>query len=285
MSFIVRVPCCLVLLAFTAGWAWPGERPQGKEAKPAAAVPLPAKEKFHLFLLVGQSNMLGMAKAEDQDRVAPPRVYAFNDRKEWIPAADPLQIRQHPSAGVCLGRTFGIEVAATDPTIAVGLIPAAVGSTNTGEWLSEKCGYYDKALKMAQAASEKGTLKGILWHQGESDCLGGQFKGYRERLQTLAEKFRTDLKQPDLPFIVGELGPFLEKSARPGVEQVNAALKSFPSHVARSAFVSAEGLKDKGDKTHFDAASTRELGHRYAAAYLQLVKTGSESGTSQKSGK
>lgn len=285
MSLIGRVPSCFMVLAFSAGWAWPGERAHEKEARPAAAVPLPAKDKFHLFLLVGQSNMLGMAKAEEEDRVAPPRVYAFNDHNEWIPAADPLQIRQHASAGVCLGRTFGIAVAASDPSIAVGLIPAAVGSTNTGEWLSEKRDYYSKALKMAQAASEKGTLKGILWHQGESDCLGGQFKGYRERLQTLAEKFRADLKQPDLPFIVGELGPFLEKSARPGVDQVNAALKSFPSHVARSAFVSAEGLKDKGDKTHFDAASTRELGRRYAAAYLQMVKPNNESGKAPKPGK
>jgi hypothetical protein len=34
--------------------------------------------------------------------------------------------------------------------------------------------------------------------------------------------------------------------------------------------VSAEGLKHKGDKIHFDSASFRELGKRYAEAFLRL---------------
>jgi hypothetical protein len=37
--------------------------------------------------------------------------------------------------------------------------------------------------------------------------------------------------------------------------------------------VSADGLKHKGDKVHFDAASYRELGKRYATAYLKLMES------------
>ena len=39
-----------------------------------------------------------------------------------------------------------------------------------------------------------------------------------------------------------------------------------------TAYVSAEGLKHKGDKVHFDAASYREFGKRYATAYLKLIE-------------
>jgi hypothetical protein len=38
------------------------------------------------------------------------------------------------------------------------------------------------------------------------------------------------------------------------------------------AYVSSDGLRDKGDTLHFDAASARALGERYARAYLQLAK-------------
>ena len=39
----------------------------------------------------------------------------------------------------------------------------------------------------------------------------------------------------------------------------------------QTAFVSADGLNHKGDKTHFDADGYREFGRRYAAAYLKLA--------------
>ena len=45
-----------------------------------------------------------------------------------------------------------------------------------------------------------------------------------------------------------------------------------PKKVKLTAFVGAEGLKDKGDQTHFDSPSYRELGKRYAAVYLGMGK-------------
>jgi hypothetical protein len=38
-----------------------------------------------------------------------------------------------------------------------------------------------------------------------------------------------------------------------------------------AAFVSAEGLTSNGDFVHFDNKSQRELGRRYAEAYLKLM--------------
>jgi hypothetical protein len=78
-------------------------------------------------------------------------------------------------------------------------------------------------------------------------------------------QLRKDLGAPAVPVIVGEIGPFVA-----GNEAVNAALRHLPSEVPLSACVLSAGLRDKGDKLHFDAPSQRELGRRYAEAFLQL---------------
>ena len=43
---------------------------------------LPAKEKFHLFLLVGQSNMAGRGVVDAQDKTPDPRVLMLNKAGE-----------------------------------------------------------------------------------------------------------------------------------------------------------------------------------------------------------
>jgi len=72
------------------------------------------------------------------------------------------------------------------------------------------------------------------------------------------------LGDPDLPFIAGEIGYFAKSTP------INAVIGQLPKYVPHTAVVSAEGLTDKGDKTHFDARSARELGRRYAQAMIKL---------------
>jgi hypothetical protein len=243
---------------------------KGKEKKKeGASAKIPTKkENFHLFLLAGQSNMMGVASVESEDKKSVPRVLFLNKAGEWVPAVDP--IHECPGSGVCLGRTFAIELAKSDPSITVGLIPCAVGGTDIGNWLDKNQKYYSAAVTRTLLAMESGTLKAILWHQGEGDCYTKELsKSYGDKLEKLVNNFRSDFKLPNLPFIVGGLNPNLP---RPAVKELNAALKDVPDKISKTAYVSIEGLKDTGDKTHFDAASTRELGERYLDAYLSMQK-------------
>ena len=140
-----------------------------------AETPKIPREKFHLFLLVGQSNMAGRGKVAEGDRKPHPRVLMLSREKKWVPAVDPMHFDKPRMVGVGLGRTFGIAVAEGDPGIHVGLIPCAVGGSPIRSW--EPGGYHgqtkshpwDDSLARARAALRDGTLKGILWHQGESD--------------------------------------------------------------------------------------------------------------------
>lgn len=235
-------------------------------------VKLPAKDKVHLYLLIGQSNMAGRGTVEEQDKVVHPRVVKFTASKTWAPALDPLHFDK-ATAGVGLGSTFGRVMADADPTITVGLIPCAVGGTPLERW--QKGGdLYEQALVRAKAALQDGTLRGILWHQGESDSGRKETaENYGARLAQMVKDLRAELDGGEVPFVAGELGHFLakEREGKPSFwPTVNEQINSLPKLVPNVGVVSAEGLKHKGDQVHFDSASLREFGKRYAAAMQKL---------------
>ncbi len=74
-----------------------------------------------------------------------------------------------------------------------------------------------------------------------------------------------------MPFVVGQLGIFEERPWNDFRKQVDAAHQAVPEKVPHTAFVPSDGLTPNADLVHFDAASLREFGRRYAAAYQRLA--------------
>ena len=243
----------------------------------AQDVTLPSKDKFQLFLLVGQSNMAGRGVVEAQDKVADPRVLMLSKEGKWVPAMDPLHFDK-PAAGVGLGKTFGKLIADANPGVAIGLIPCAVGGSPIDSWQPgvfyppTKSHPWDDTVKRVEIAMKAGTIQGILWHQGESDSKPELAEAYAARLHDLVKRLRELVKAPDVPFIAGQMGKFAEAPWSAEKVIVDKAHQDVATKVPHAAFVSAEGLNNKGDKVHFDSAAYRELGKRYAEAYLKMVK-------------
>jgi len=243
----------------------------------AEEAPLPSKDKFHLFLLVGQSNMAGRGVVETQDLVVNPKVLMLSKDGKWVPAVDPMHFDK-PAAGVGLGKTFGQIIAEANPDVTIGLIPCAVGGSPIDTWKpgvyypATKSHPWDDMVKRVELALPAGTMKGILWHQGESDSTAGLAETYAGKLQDLVKRLRELVKAPEVPFIAGQMGVFDEVPWSPEKVLVDKAHRDLPKEVPHTAFVTAEGLHHKGDKVHFDSAAYRELGKRYAAAFLQMTK-------------
>ncbi len=243
----------------------------------AEAVKLPPKEKFHLFLLVGQSNMAGRGTVTPEDQKPHPQVVMQNQAGEWIPAIDPIHYDKPGIAGVGPARSFANQLAGTEPGITIGLIPAACGGSPISTW--KKGGFweqtnshpYDDALKRARLAMRDGTLKGILFHQGESDCTEAASKLYHDRLVALLKSLRFELDAPDVPIVIGQLSRFPGETWNEAKTRVDAAQQLVAKELPKVAFVSSEGLTSNPDKIHFDSASQREFGKRYAQAYRQLI--------------
>lgn len=249
---------------------------QVRDAPGDEAASLPPRERFHLFLLIGQSNMAGRGKVAEQDRKPHPRVLTLNKDGCWKPATDPLHFDKPHVVGVGLGRSFGIRIADSDRQVTVGLIPCAVGGSPISSWepgghhRQTKSHPYDAAIRRTKLALKSGTLKGILWHQGESDSNPGQAEVYEQRLHALVGRLRKELNTPKVPFIAGQLGQFAERPWNDAKKLIDAAHQNLPGKTPHTAFVKSTNLQHNGDQVHFDAASYRKLGRRFAKAYLQL---------------
>jgi hypothetical protein len=236
-------------------------------------VKLPPKEQLHIYMLMGQSNMVGRDTHGMDSQKDDTRILALNADGQWVVARDPLHAPNGRIApGVGPGMSFAAEMLKADPNITIGLVPCAVGGTPLKRWV--KGGdLYEKAVKQGRTAAEAGVICGVLWHQGETD---GDKKdaadSYQARLTKMFQDLREDLNTPGLPIVVGQLGPFLQAAKHPYVDTVKAALKAIPSATPRVGFADSDGLEHKGDELHFNAESQRTFGTRYAKAMQELQK-------------
>jgi hypothetical protein len=224
-------------------------------------------EPKDIILLIGQSNMAGRGMVVEQDTVPHPRIFKLTEAKTWVPAIDPLHFDKPEIAGVGLGSSFARAVAQAEPGAIIGLVPAAFGGSSLDEWAPGSKHYTNAVERARLALSGGGRLRAILWHQGEADRAPEKLASYPERFARLVARLRADLKAPEVPVIVGEL-----YQGRASNAPMNAMLNALPATVANCASVSAAGLVDKGDETHFTSPSLREFGRRYAEAFFKLNK-------------
>jgi len=219
-------------------------------------------EPLDIYLLIGQSNMAGRAELSKPESAAVAGCYLMNSKGQWEPATNPLNRYSTIRKGLGKqklgpGSAFAVAIRDAHPDTALGLVVNAKGGTKIEQW-QKGTNFYNQALERTRAAMKSGTLKGILWHQGESDAKAPE--GYAEKLQQLVRDIRDDLGSPELPFVAGEVG---------NSEAINQQIRKLPSKVPGTAVVSAEGLT-LFDKAHFDQRSANLLGKRYAEEMLKL---------------
>lgn len=234
----------------------------------------PGPEKMDIYLLMGQSNMAGRGEIDAYyAKVKHPRVRMLTRDNRWVTARHPLHFDKPRVAGVGPGLAFGLAMAQADSTAIIGLVPCAVGGTPISRWQPgafdkhTSTHPYDDALQRIREAAKAGTIKGVIWHQGEGDAREASAKVYLEKLLNLIDRLRSETGNPDLPFLAGELGRY-----KPNYHFINDVLPELPRQSPHTAVISSEGLWHKGDGTHFDSPSATALGRRYAKAMQALQK-------------
>jgi hypothetical protein len=220
------------------------------------------KEKLHVYLLIGQSNMAGRAPVGEEESGEIARCFLLNGEDQWEIARNPLNRYSTIRKGLGMqklnpGYGFARAMLVDKKDATLGLVVNAKGGTKIEQW-EKGTRFYDEAVRRAKEARKTGTLKGILWHQGESDS--GSPEGYLEKLAELVKNLRADLGSPGLPFVAGQIRD---------APAINGQIARLPESVPGTAFVSAEGLKTM-DRWHFDAESQKVLGERFAAKMQRL---------------
>lgn len=194
----------------------------------------------------------------------------------WQPMSEPINpdraiwgIRFH--SGVSLAASFA-DGYAKHFNSPVGLIPCADGGTTISEWMPGEP-LFDHAMMQCSLASRTSEIKGILWHQGESDCKTTEsLNSYADKLISVISAMRNQLQNPTLPVIIGEISDDISDSWKMEKRNVefNKMLPEIISEIPNSIIVSSKGLKLKADGVHFTSEACREFGKRYLEAYLSL---------------
>ena len=253
---------------------------------------------FHIFICFGQSNMEGNAQWESQDvgnvderfqmlatcNFSSPRRTLGNWYKATCPIVSPVG-KLGPSD--YFGRTM---VANLPADYRIGVIAVAMGGSpiemfdkdkyqqklndNPNEWWAQiaKNYYggnpYGRIIDMAKKAQQVGVIKGVLLHQGCSNCGDPNWpnmvnKIYNDMLTDLG------LTAVDVPLFAGEVE---YQDMGGGCSSHNVQVDRLPQVIPTAHVVSAMNLPGNGtDPWHFSAYGYRIFGMRYAQKVLRVA--------------
>jgi hypothetical protein len=235
---------------------------------------LPRSENFWIFIMAGQSNMAGRGFVEPQDTIPNTRVLTLNKDNKWVIAKEPLHFYQPALTGLDCGMSFALELLkSAGDSITIGLVPCAVGGSSVDNWLDDKA-FNEVELsrnfkERTKVALKSGKIKAILWHQGESDASVEKIYKYKSSIETLFRRFRKVVGNDSLPIIMGELGSYYYPEDQQALwDSINVQIRSIATKGSNCFWIPTDDLTPNEDRIHFNSASQRELGRRYADKFF-----------------
>ncbi len=233
-------------------------------------VSIPKKDNLWVFIMAGQSNMAGRGFVEPKDTIPSKRVLTINRNNKIILAKEPLNIYEPTLIGLDCGLSFGKRLIEQIPdSISVLILPTAIGGSSINKWLGDSI---HRGVPLLTNFEEKvefgksiGQLKGILWHQGESDANKKSSIEYKNRLSELFTKFRKIAGDNELPILSGELGAF---SKNKYFGSINSQIRNY-ALTHNLTLIKTSDLNHKGDKLHFNSIGQRLMGQRFADEYIK----------------
>ncbi len=234
--------------------------------------PSPAKKNTWVFIMAGQSNMAGRGMVEPQDTLPHKRIFSIDQNGNLIYAKEPLNLFEPGYAGLDCGYSFAKTMLEKIPAkINIVVIHAAVGGSSIRQWIDDSTHRNVQLLsnfkEKVEIAKKYGTIKGILWHQGESDANQKRIPLYRNNLNILFTKLRTIVNDLQLPIVMGELGSFSKDPM--SFEAINAIVRNYLQTDPFASFIKTSDLMHKGDSLHFNSAGQRTMGERYANEFWE----------------
>ncbi len=225
-----------------------------------------------VFLLGGQSNMVGAGKGTDlkPPYSSPlPKIKIWQPKtKEWVPL----------SAGTSFGPevSFGHAMAKAFPDDDIRLVKyAASGTALYNDWAPTNGPEYrafmataKDALADLDASKVEYSVAGMLWLQGESDAEEKQGESYEKNLTAFIAHIRSIFNTPEMPFIIARVRDHYGKGAQ--ANMVRDAQESLAKTI-KSVF-----WFDTDDCTmlnagHYDSAGLIVIGNRFAESYGKML--------------
>lgn len=237
-------------------------------------------EGYDIYLMIGQSNMAGRGSLEQTDTTQIVEgVWLLDSAGVPVKACAPFNryssIRKDIKLqGYSPANNFS-KLMRSRSGRNILLVVNAKGGSAIDEWQpGDKHRFFDEAVRRTNQAMKYGTLKGILWHQGETNVMKGT-PNYIDKFTTFITALRDTLNSSDIPVVMGQLGQWGWNTA----DKINAFNDSVIPAICNSVnnchYVSSHRLgrlyKNKERDPHFSREAQIELGRRYADAMTPLV--------------
>lgn len=265
----------------------------------------PSPRKLKVFILAGQSNMVGWGdslKLPDKLRNGIDRVLMFENRK-WQPLKPFRKAMKNQEK---FGMTefsfgpeiaFGHEMAKAWPDETIGIVKLAVGGTSILTWKpnwskedANRVGQgrvgslYKKLIEKVEQARKSRDIEivGFIWVQGGGDMKNVSVaKEYLDNLKSLVAAVRKGTGVPDLPFLCGsirrtddpddlsEVVPERIGGPYPAILWVVKAQWEAQKAIPDTRTVILRDIEKHPMNVHYDTAGQLEVGKLFAEAFLK----------------
>jgi hypothetical protein len=242
----------------------------------------PIHAKTRVFLLGGQSNMIGQGANSELTAPydTPQTDVNFWRGGTWVPV--------RPGFGNSANSfgpevSFGIAIKDAYPADDLYLIKYAVGGTALyNDWSPVAPGgpQYNgftntaaAALANLDAASIDYEIAGMLWMQGESDGMNmPHAKAYNKNLTDLIRLVRAEFKSPKMPFVLGRVGKHYDSRPKGGADIVRAAQVAVAEADPNVICFDTDDVPIASyNPGHYNTEGQLTLGQRFANQLLDLT--------------
>ncbi|WP_437826384.1 sialate O-acetylesterase [Sorangium sp. So ce1153] len=228
---------------------------------------------FHIFMLMGQSNMAGVADKQDSDQNSDARLKVLGGCNQpagqWNVANPPLSdcpgekgwnLSTSVDPGIWFGKTLLGKLAEGDT---IGLVGTAESGESINTFISGGSHHQMILNKIAKAkTAENARFAGIIFHQGESDSGQSAWPGKVVQLYNeVKEAWGVDY---DVPFILGEL------PAGGCCSGHNNLVHQAADMLPQGYWITQQGTNVM-DQYHFDHASVVLMGTRYGEKMIEAL--------------
>jgi sialate O-acetylesterase len=242
-----------------------------------------------IWLCGGQSNMEWPVKrcAGKEEAISSstnPDIRLFTVKRHWLPQpqteldggswaeANPQTVPDFSAVGYYFGRDLQKQL-----HVPIGLISSNVGGTTAERWMSKEAIDGNPELKDITAPQGRSDLynamiaplapcaiKGAIWYQGEGNA--DRPYHYRHVLSAVINDWRATFGQPELPFFIVELAPYMKIVDEPTDQTWSTVRESMQWIANHLPMVDTVSIVDVGDEKDIHPKQKQPVGARLAIA-------------------
>ncbi|MBD3345114.1 MAG: hypothetical protein GF401_08645, partial [Chitinivibrionales bacterium] len=262
------------------------------------------KEKMHVYVFIGHSNMVGRGSTPDSCRdfffIAHPRCWNFHiqdnysgpPHHEWIPATEPVHRDQRnfetpdkKPVGGGMGMAVVREMASRYPNHYFGIIQNADGGTSVGDYAYNRstgsgANFLDQVVDAINAAKGTATIAGIIAELANPTSTMDGVNNFIRDIQLIADKIRQQTGLPDTPFLVSQFrkGYYRDSHGDYAVNlnytnQLVIEIENLPNLVEYCAVIPTDFSMDRDkymhDHSHYNLLGMIKFGKNAADVIVQ----------------